>query len=205
MSGEPMTSQQRRELAQVTRDYARSAKARAEAHAAQLALACAEELCRVYEANDKRWAEAVAIAKLEVEKANERIQEAFAEQGLRNVRRVPYLTTDWRERGETLGKERRAELEKVANAQAKLIVKAGIARAEELAEEFRRRALIEGWSWQQAVEMVGELLGPVQQLMPPLDPKELHRLARQEHVARHRYYGQWWPELEAGEEGDGDE
>jgi hypothetical protein len=193
MSGEiavPMTRSERADFEKYTRQYVRAIKARGEAHAAQLALACEEELSRVYEANDARWAAAVAKAEAEVAKANRAIKAAFAHEGLTNTQRMPELAPIWLGRGETWDKDRRAELRKVADAQAKLLVKAAAAKAEEIATEYQTRVLLDDLSREQAIELARGLPN-VQELMPPLDPVEVHKIARQENKG----YRSWWPEL----------
>jgi hypothetical protein len=97
----------------------------------------------------------------------------------------------------------RTRLRKVGEAQEKLMVKAAVAKAEEIAADFQQRMLTEQWSREQALHALRDL-PRVQELMPPLDPRELHEIARQEHKGRYRYGRGLWPELMPGEK-DGDD
>jgi len=209
-ASEVMTPAQRREFdGFLSKHYVRAIKARGEARAAQLAAAVEEELAQKYEENAAQWAEAVEIAKKEIaeaeQKANDRVREVFAEHGLHNTKRMPSFQARyrWWDRGETFDSDRRQELRKVATAQAKLIAKAATAKAEEIAADVGGRALTEQWSWDRALAELREL-PTLDALMPPLDSKEVHRIAREEHKTdRYGFLrGGGWPELIPGENED---
>jgi hypothetical protein len=113
-----MTRQDRKDLIDVAKLRVRIAKAGVAAREEDLLAKVEEDLSAIYDPKDAAWREIVDDAQARVNEANAQISAVCEERGIPQRFR-PLLMTSWVGRGETMFKDRREELRKLAQARIK--------------------------------------------------------------------------------------
>jgi hypothetical protein len=168
---ERMTSRERSELAALVRRREKVAKtATAEVKARRLA-DLEVQLASAFSAEDERFADIARFASQVVARADQEVQRRCEEMGIPERFR-PHLHIAWTGRGENATTERRAELRRVAQAQAEADQKQAIAHIEAASVEAQTALLRDGLTTDAARRFLDSLPTP-EQLMPALEVSSL--------------------------------
>jgi hypothetical protein len=112
----PMSKSEREELQRHIRQRAKVLKSVAKQRSIELLAEFENQMGSKYSFDrDEVWANAHAVAKAEIKKANERVAQRCAELGIPKSF-APSIECHWFDRGENVLKERRAELRKMATS-----------------------------------------------------------------------------------------
>ena len=166
-----MTKGERDELAKITRQRGRVAKAQIEAVKAELTADVEAKLSAEFSARAEMWGDAVKIAKQAISDANAEIARVCDERGIPADFR-PGIQIQWLSRGSNAEPARRAELRKLAAARIDQIGKAAKLTIE-AQEADTLAALYAGGLTSDAARQFLERMPDPRTLMPAFDLAEL--------------------------------
>lgn len=187
-----MTKGERNEFVQLSKQYKNALKSDGELQAARIVEAFEMEISQLWDANDERWADAVAHVNEAAARLNESVRQHVEALGF-NPAFSPSIQVAWAGRGENWSRERREELRRVAKAQADVMRKGALARGERLALEVQRTLLVDELSAAQARDLIRSL-PTVAQMMPALNVEKIESIARAQD--RRQSYRKLWSEDE---------
>lgn len=162
-----MTRTERTDLAKLTRQRERLAKAAADVRKAELLADVEEQLSRIYSAREEQWAEATAAARVAIDEADAHIARVCAERGIPDEMR-PKLTVLFSGRGEHSDPRRRAELRKLAQARIEVVTREAKQRIEAASVEVQTELLAGGLTTDAARAFLSSI-PTAEALMPKLD------------------------------------
>lgn len=172
-----MTRRDRDELAKLTRQREKLAKARAKQRSLDLLAEFEAQVATDYHLNDEQaWEEAHAEARQAIETANARVLARCRELGI-PARFAPSISGGfWIERGEHAAKARVVELRKVAQTRIAALEKAASTEIESKSLEVQTELLAGGLDSGEARAFL-EAMPSAESLMPSLSVREIEALA----------------------------
>jgi hypothetical protein len=169
---EPMTRQERQDLARLVKLRESTAKKRVESFSAERLAQFEQEMATVYKADDERWAAITQAVADVATKANEEIGRICEAEGINTIYRPYIRAPSFSGRGENADGSRRVELRKVATSRLAADAKAAKLVIEEASGSVQEQLLIGGLRTDEAKARL-ESMPNVEQLMPPLPVAEI--------------------------------
>jgi hypothetical protein len=167
-----MTKAERDQLIKVTKLRAKQAEREAEARGKILLAEVQDLLTAEFSANDRLWADAVAIAKQACDKANAQIQARCLELGI-PADDAPQLELGWHARSSKYeSPQRRAEVRKLAETRIAALVKDGKAGAQGNSLKIEEHLILGGLRSDEARALF-DAMPTVEELMPALQLEDL--------------------------------
>jgi hypothetical protein len=167
-----MTKAERDQLITVAKLRAKQAEREAEARGKILLAEAQDLLTAEFSANDRLWADAVAIAKEACDKANAQIQACCPDLGI-PAKDAPQLELGWQARSSQYeNSSRRAELRKLAETRIAALIKEGKAAAQASSLKVQEH-LILGALRSDEAKALFDAMPTVEQLMPALQLEDL--------------------------------
>jgi hypothetical protein len=175
-----MTKGDRDELAKITRQRGRVAKAQVEAVKAELLADIEAKLSAEFDSEDEMWREANKIADQAEREANDVIAQRCDELGIPEGFR-PKRRTVWLPRGDNLDPSRRAELRKPANARLEHITKAAKLKIEAQEADVLTQLYAGGLTSHAAREFLNTM-PDARSLMPKIELADLEAEAKNKSI-----------------------
>jgi len=176
-----MTSRERSDLAALIRQRERVLKTKIKERSRELLAQFEQQAAVIYEYDDDAtWSEAVKIAEQEIVKANTKIAERARQLGIPK-RYAPRVAFGWIGRNEQYAvQQRRAELRRVAQSKIAALEQAALSKIAEQALQAQTEVVKLGIETQAAKAFL-EAMRPLEQLMPPLEVRNVERLLPNRH------------------------